>query len=1070
MVVSKPHVSRRSGGRWPAFVLVVITLIVGAGAAIWWTRRGETRDRGTRPELRRLVEAVGAARPIEARLTGGFAYGPAPGPDRGSLTSRRVAGAAVLSALADLEQGYLGSDDPAYEAAWGAAALVAGDIEPAIAILESAASRSTDRADVWSDTSAAYLAGAAQLGYDEWWIRGLEAAERARQLQPDLAEARFNRALALEGLSLFDRARQAWEDYLALDPQSAWSAEARRRLSRVQREVGDLEWTAFKSRLEVGLPRVDTDDEANAPRFRQRLRLWIEQELIPLWASAWMAADASRAEQALSRASAAASLLRRVGGDPMPSDGVACVTSAVARDRRAADGLARAHLALPRIVRASDEGDYDRAAQEFEHVLPLLAAARSPYSAWGALYRSSALYMARELGLAESALATLDRSVPPASYLGGVRDWMQGLIDLNRNRWARGRDEYEAALRQFQTLGETDSVGRVSALLAEMHAEMGDSRRAWRYERLALAQATTMGIARRKHVILQLASLFCLRDEAPRAALEFQQGVIDIARARARVTSLVDGYLHRARIYARIGRLSDGHADLQNARALLPEIPSDALRDREAGEIDAATAEIGHDAQPEAAIDAASRALAYFARTSGQRRLSGLYLQRGRAHLARRQFEKATTDLASAVDEFEALRDTVLDRSDRVRLFKDGWLAYRAAARSAIEQRHDPAAALELAERARARTLLEGMMGPSAKPEPVSGFADGLPPSTAVLFYVTERDRLWLWVLTNDRAHFLDRPLSLHDLELRVGRLDRLFRLAPHAATDGLRVAMLRSLFVDLLTPVRSTLSRVRRLVIIPDGPLHRLPFAALIDPSTGQYVIETHEVAVAPSLTTLRRASRLPPIPGVPQALVIGDPTITSGDTPWRRLPFARAEARAVAGIYPGARLLLEESATRAAFLRALPAADIVHYAGHAVVDTQEPDRSHLLLGVDATSPEGLLFVPDLRGSTLTRHPLVVLAACSTNRGQIAIGEGVLSLARPFLEAGASAVLATLWDVQDRNGAALFTRVHRKIAQGDEVVSALAETQRDLLRASDPEARKPENWAWAVVIGGRPQ
>ena len=64
--------------------------------------------------------------------------------------------------------------------------------------------------------------------------------------------------------------------------------------------------------------------------------------------------------------------------------------------------------------------------------------------------------------------------------------------------------------------------------------------------------------------------------------------------------------------------------------------------------------------------------------------------------------------------------------------------------------------------------------------------------------------------------------------------------------------------------------------------------------------------------------------------------------------------------------------------------------------------------------------------------------------------------------------MLATLWDVQDRDGAALFTGVHRKLAQGRDVVSALAETQRDLLHASDPELRKPESWAWAVVIGGR--
>jgi len=677
--------------------------------------------------------------------------------------------------------------------------------------------------------------------------------------------------------------------------------------------------------------------------------------------------------------------------------------------------------------------------------------------------------MARRLDRARATLSTLDRTTGDVSYLGGMRAWMEGLIDLNQNRLHQARAHYRTALRRFEAIGETDSIGRICALLAETHAALGDPRQAWMYQRLALAQVPFIQVPRRKHLILQSGGLLCLRERMSHSALVFQNAVIGTAKAAgARLPSLVEGYLHRARTYARIGRQTDATTDLDLARALLPKIDAETVRRSYAAEIEGAAAEVLTIVSPDVAVAAASRALEYYD-GNGEFKRAGLYLQRGRAQLARQRADLAEADFAAAIDRFEALREHVLERQDRVRLFRDGMSAYSEMVRLTVQNRQDPAAALDFAERARARTLLEALMGPSAKPDPVAMLARQVPAGTAVLFYGTQTDRLWLWVLRADGIRFFDRAVPLHDLQFRIARVGRLLTRpgSSRPSEDRALRQALQSLFTDLIGPARDLVGDVGALVVVPDGPLHSLPFAALVDPSTNQFLIQTHVIGVAPSLTTFRRALSDGGIPRRAHALVVGDPTIGDGDPSLGPLPFAREEAQNLGRIYAGARVLLEGAATPDAFLAHLQHADVVHYAGHAIVDMQEPDRSHLRLASDGAHPLGILFVHQLRSSMLRRHPLVVLAACSTNRGRIEIGEGVLSLARPFLAAGASDVIATLWDVEDRGSAELFTRFHKKAAAGVPAARALAEVQRDLLGLSDSDARGPANWAWAVAIGG---
>jgi len=1071
-------------------VLVLALVIVGGTILAIPFFRSSTARISDRPEVASLASALGARRPTQARLTGGFRYAPWTGTERGAeattgVTSWRVLPVAVLGAVRAAEDAAASSDVPRTHAAWGTAMLIAGDVDKAVSLLESAAARAKEDAQIHSELAAAYLTRAERFDQPDYWMKGLAAAERARRLREDLPEALFNRALAMENVGLLDPARAAWKDYLAVDGRSPWADEARRHaadLDAVLSRPG--EWDAFRQQLatltsadtaSAGTTSADLSrDVGRATPFRQDLRQWLEGDLIPAWAQAVVAGDAAAAELRLRHARAVADLLSRAGGDDMPRLGLARA-AALANDKTLGVALARAHQVLPEVLRLFDDGQVEPAANQFAGIEPAFRAAGSPYAYWGAVYTGVIQSNRR---LADDMRRTLDRDSDldareDLRYLRGRRRWLRGLLALNLGDLETARGLYDAALADFEATGERDSTIAIHALRAENMSALGARREAWRYERLALEQVWTVTVPRRQHLVLQLGGALCLADGLPEAALVFQAAVIRTGeRANQRPVSLVEGHLFRARAYLPLGDRASALEDLTRASAFLPRIPDEKMRRRQEAELDATAAEVKRDAAPVDAVQAASRALAFFGDPAGAFRRPRLLVLRGRAHLASGEPVEAERDFAAAIAEFDAQRDRVLARPLRISLFDAGRAAFEQMVTLQLTVRGNARAAMDYAERARARTLFEAMAGSaSAKPLSIDALQPRLPDDLAVLFYSVLDDRTFVWILSRDgRLRAFERPITRVALAEQVEAV-RWMLTAPassaNADADTRLAAALRRAFVDLIAPAAPELSRVRRLVVVPDGPLHALPFASLIDPATDRPLIERFVLSTAPSLNALVRTFGSSTPPADPRVLVVGDPALDPRATSLPRLPFAAAEARDIAQTYgAGVESLADRSATASAFLQGLAGADIVHYAGHAVADAWDPDNSHLLLAPDAAH-DGLLRVGDLRRATLRRHPIVVLAACSTNSGRIAVGEGVLGLARPFLEAGAGSVVATLWDIQDRSSAAFFLRVHERLAAGERPAQALAETQREYLHATDFAKRRPSQWAWAVSIGG---
>jgi CHAT domain-containing protein len=141
-----------------------------------------------------------------------------------------------------------------------------------------------------------------------------------------------------------------------------------------------------------------------------------------------------------------------------------------------------------------------------------------------------------------------------------------------------------------------------------------------------------------------------------------------------------------------------------------------------------------------------------------------------------------------------------------------------------------------------------------------------------------------------------------------------------------------------------------------------------------------------------------------------------------------------------------------------------ILHFATHGLLDLNYPALSALLLADEQADGPAFLKAGDIAALDFDAE-LVVLSGCETGAGRIRAGEGALSLARPFLIAGADQVVSTLWKVDDARTADFMASFYRHLLEGDATAAgALAAAQREM--RDDPATDHPFYWAGFTLAG----
>ncbi len=322
---------------------------------------------------------------------------------------------------------------------------------------------------------------------------------------------------------------------------------------------------------------------------------------------------------------------------------------------------------------------------------------------------------------------------------------------------------------------------------------------------------------------------------------------------------------------------------------------------------------------------------------------------------------------------------------------------------------------------------------------------------TLIAYYAID-DEILAFLVTRDSATIIRDLASLDevtDLAERLrAQMNKFAFGAEYAAThrsqltDAVRYHLAR-LYGCLIQPL-APLLRGQRLIIVPYGVLHYLPFHAF--EHNGRAILDDHEVVYAPSASVFRvcRAMR---------SGRVGHPLLVGVSA--HGLPNVSREITSIASILPSARVLLDDTATLDAVRDASPNSSLIHLACHSVFRPESPLFSSLWL------QDGWLSVHDVYGLELSAD-LVTLSACNTGISNIAPGDELLGLARGFFYAGTPSLVVSLWPADDFSTSCFMEAFYTSLQNGGSKAGALRAAMLEM-RAANPH---PYYWAPFILMG----
>jgi len=357
-----------------------------------------------------------------------------------------------------------------------------------------------------------------------------------------------------------------------------------------------------------------------------------------------------------------------------------------------------------------------------------------------------------------------------------------------------------------------------------------------------------------------------------------------------------------------------------------------------------------------------------------------------------------------------------------------------------------------------------------------------LGPDAALLEYLIGDGIAVAFVVTDDRLEVFDLGPS----DAIAAEVDAMRRALESPGRRGRARADLAAaaLYRTTVAPAMAAIGDRSRLLVVPDGPLHAVPFDALVtsDPATRRgpaRLLDRFVVSTAPSVTVLRLLAdeRRPDRTGARLAVAgFADPPAGSAAAADLRtggfvlgpLPESRRELADIAAVVGQERALLfvgdDATEARLGSSSEVSTARALHLATHGLVDDRRPERTALLLAPSAGS-DGLLHTFEVFELELD-NDLVVLSACRTGLGREVNGEGMLGLSHAFFHAGARSLVVSLWRVADTSTRELMVRFYRHLEEHD-AATALTRAKREL--AARSATADPFHWAGFVLVGGHP-
>lgn len=352
-------------------------------------------------------------------------------------------------------------------------------------------------------------------------------------------------------------------------------------------------------------------------------------------------------------------------------------------------------------------------------------------------------------------------------------------------------------------------------------------------------------------------------------------------------------------------------------------------------------------------------------------------------------------------------------------------------------------------------------------PAEAGEIARALPAKGVAVEYLVGEKQAYAYVVTEQEPHlrFYRLPATAESINALAAK----FR-SQLAARDLGYGATSRELYRLLLAPLEPVLKGCDSLVIVPDGAMWQIPFAAL-ENAGGRFLIEDRAIWYAPSLTVMTEMNRRYGRRGAhePALLALGNPAVAGVPA----LPAAERELSEISRFYGPERssVRIRETASEPFVKENAGRYDVLHFATHGVLDNRHPMNSHVMLTPgEAAGEDGLLEAWEMMNLDL-HEEVVVLSACETARGAISRGEGLIGMGWALFVAGSPTTVASLWKVDSESTSRLMVDFHRRLRRrlageggAKTKAGALREAMIESMRR--PQTRHPFYWAGFVMFG----
>jgi CHAT domain-containing protein/Tfp pilus assembly protein PilF len=1076
---------------------LIIALLVCASLFGYFISSRQSLEERMHTRVRDIYQNT---RLLQARVTGGFAHQNYI-VTRGSGENTGVDETQRIALLAEINQEVHTRPKAATRHILGKLLMLQGDLEPAEQQFQLALKEAPRNAQLNADMGALYYERSLKKEHEDRELleKAAEYSTNAVEIEPKLSESWFNRALCYEEMNLPYQAASDWEQYLALDHNSAWADEARSHLEKLQKRKAHLE----KQEQSVPAEFLAAAAAGDKPMMRELIiRNFVAVQYLAMnqifdkYLSAAISGEKNESDQHLRTLRLIGGLISEIKGDRFVGDAV--------------DFIARGNPAVKRDVQA---------------IRQTLEQARGEYTR-GNIGAASALYKKAR----NAAELIQDHCHAEIAALGLARpyrteDESEDLIALRKRLIIDSERRFHRQMHAQSLLALANVEGGAQQLSlnlehsnqsAEIAKEIGDTQTAInslrfvafayeslgdydlalkkRYEAISLIRDFPVSPHLRAVVYNGIGDTLSQVGRYP-AALHYQHEAVWSSEQSGNIPISVYMTQRLGLIYGMLGKheMARRHLDHAIARA---ETVSDRIA-RKQLLLDLYT-NYGNfytkQNRPGEAIAIYQRAIENLGKSENRFHLSSIHQGLASAYLALGQNEEAEKQLQTSIDLIEQAREQIDDARSRGTFLASQQNIYRAMADFQFFKKNDHRRAFNYAEIAKARDLLDTLAGSpeintndgqiklavtsSATPLTIEQVQRALPLNTQLVQYVIGKENLMIWLVRRDRLTTANANVSAEKLRGKVAAY--LDELRKRGNIEGLN-SQASELYQWLIAPIIKQLDPNSELCIVPDGLLQNLPFAALVSPETKRYLVEDYSLVTNPSASVFARTLELScdkQVRGSGSFLGLANPSFNRQRFPkLNPLPSSDEEIERIRSHYRAARILSRGQATESALANQIGKYEIVHLATHALSDKQSSLLSAIVLADDGNRQgdqnpgrvalDGALRAHEIYRLKPERTRLVVLSSCSSGLGDQTRNEAMGGLAQAFLVAGVPTVVASLWEIDDESTAGLMEKLHaahriKRLAFGQ----SLRQAQISYLQSAPVRRRHPYFWATFIVTG----